>query len=62
MRFNATGRKKSLKQEIDECNDPWASQVRVRVAGAVSDLHAADTRYHKSCHSKFMSPNLQVLQ
>ena len=56
----ATGRIKSLKQEIlekcDERNDPWASQVRVRAAGAVSYLHAADARYHKSCRSKFMPP------
>jgi len=56
----ATVRKKSLKLEIfekcDERNDPWGSQVRVRVAGAVSDLHATDARYHKSCRSKFMSP------
>ena len=48
-----TGQKQSLKQEIlekcDERNDEWASQVRVRVCGAVSDLHAADARYHKSC-------------
>ncbi len=55
-----TGRKKYLKQELfekcDERNDQWASQVRVRIAGAVSDLHAADARYHKNCRSKFMSP------
>ena len=43
-----TGQKQSLKQEIlekcDDRNDKWASQVRVRVCGVVSDLHAAITR------------------
>ena len=34
----------------------WASEVRVRVCGAVSDLHAADARYHKSCRVNFMFP------
>ena len=29
--------------------------MRVRVCGAVSDLHAADARYHKSCRALFMS-------
>ncbi len=54
------GHKQSLKQGIlDKCeerNDEWASQVRVRICGAVSDLHAADARYHKSCRVSFMSP------
>lgn len=53
------GHIKSLKQEIldkcDERNDEWASQVRIRVAGAVSDLHAADARYHIDCRVNFMS-------
>ena len=52
--------KTSLKQEIfekcDEQNDEWSSQVRVRVCGVVSDLHAADAHYHKSCRATFMSP------
>ena len=54
------GTKTATKQEIlekcDERNDEWASQVRVGVCGAVSDLHAADARYHKSCCAIFMSP------
>ena len=35
---------------IDACdlrNDDWGQQVRPLVEGAVSDLHAADTHYHK---------------
>ena len=35
--------------------DNWASQVLVRVQGAVSDLHAADARYHHDCMARFMS-------
>ena len=54
-----TGHIKSLKQEIldkcDERSDKWASQVRVRVCGAVSDLHAADARYHKCCRVSILS-------
>lgn len=49
----------SLKEEIlhkcDERNDKWASEVRLRVAGAVSDLHAADARYHVDCRTRFTS-------
>ncbi|KAJ8018705.1 hypothetical protein HOLleu_43161 [Holothuria leucospilota] len=52
---------KSLKEEIldkcDERKDKWASEVRVRLGGAVSDLHAADARYHVDCRAKFTSRN-----
>ena len=50
---------KTLNQSfIDKCNernDEWAGQVRVHVEGAISDLHAADGRYHVDCMSKFMN-------
>lgn len=36
-------------------NDEWTSLVRIRVEGAVSDLHAADARYHVDCKVSFMS-------
>ena len=49
-----------MKQEIlNVCqtrHDEWSAEVRVRVLGAVSDLHAADTRYHAECKLNFMSP------
>jgi hypothetical protein len=44
---------------LDACaqrNDDWAKQVEVRLQGAISDLHAADGRYHADCSSKFMTP------
>ena len=41
-------------------NDEWAQQVRLQIAGAVSDLHAADAQYHKDCMSLFRgSRNIQ---
>jgi len=43
-----------MLEKCDERIDPWASQVRV--AGAVSDIHAANVRHPKSYQSKFMSP------
>ena len=48
---------KSLKQYLLEAcdyrDDEWATTVRVRIQGAISDLHAADARYHVSCRCKF---------
>ncbi|KAG0729000.1 hypothetical protein GWK47_031251 [Chionoecetes opilio] len=56
---NRPEKKMSLKTEIlakcDERNDDWAAQVRIRVSGAISDLHAADARYHVACRTNFMS-------
>ena len=40
---------------ITERNDEWAGQVRVHVDGPISDLHAADGRYHVYCMFKFMN-------
>ena len=51
--------KASLKQSIlstcNKRNDVWAEQVRRRVEGALSDLHAADARYHVDCKAKFLT-------
>lgn len=47
--------KQSILDTCDKRKDEIASQVRVRVEGALSDLHAADARYHVSCMSSFMS-------
>lgn len=52
--------KKNLKDEIlktcDKRNDLQSEEIRVRLSGAVADLHAADARYHVDCKAKFMSP------
>ena len=51
---------KTFKETIlDICtkrDDEQAHQVRSRVEGALSDLHAADGRYHVDCMTSFMSP------
>ena len=53
--------KKSFKESIlkvcDQRKDNVEEQVRFRVEGALSDLHAADARYHVDCMTNFMSPN-----
>lgn len=50
---------KTFKQVIlDACNernDEVAEQVRIRVEGAISDLHAADGQYHNDCRISFLS-------
>lgn len=50
---------KTFKESIlDTCikrDDEQAHQVRNRVEGALSDLHAADGRYHVDCMTSFMS-------
>ena len=40
----------------NERNDNWAKEVELRVHGALSDLHAADARYHSDCKPAFMAP------
>lgn len=46
-----------IKQKIlQTCNlrdDDVATMVRLRIQGAVSDLHAADTQYHHDCYTAF---------
>lgn len=57
---DVSGLKKSFKDSILEVceirKDEWAHSVRIRVLGSLSDLHAADARYHVNCRSNFMSP------
>lgn len=50
---------KSLKQAIlnacERRQDELSDNVRQRVHSAVSDLHAADARYHVDCRNSFLS-------
>jgi len=40
--------------DICDCrDDDWASIVSLRIQGAISDLHAADARYHVTCRCSF---------
>ena len=50
------GFRESILEACTQRNDDIANQVRVRVEGALSDLHAADARYHANCMASFMSP------
>ena len=45
--------KEAILETCDQRGDEWAHQVRLRIQGAVSDLHAADAQYHKDCMAKF---------
>lgn len=48
--------KETVLEACESRNDDWAKQVEVRLLGAVSDLHAADARYHDDCRKIFMNP------
>ena len=46
---------KDLILEVcDKRQDIWSDEVRVRVHGATTDLHAADAQYHQDCRKQFM--------
>jgi len=47
--------KESILRQTKKRNDYWGNDVEFRTNCAVSDLHAADARYHKDCMSKFLS-------
>lgn len=47
--------KEHLLEKCDERKDKWAGEVRIRIQGAVSDLHAADARYHLDCRARFVT-------
>ena len=48
--------KEVLLQICDDRSDILGDNVRVRLQGASSDLHAAEGRYHKNCYSNFAAP------
>ena len=48
--------KYAILEVCRERSDKWSEEVQIRLQGAVSDLHAADARYHDDCRKKFMSP------
>ena len=49
-----TGFQDSILEVCGRQKDAWANQVEVRLQGAISDLHAAEVRYHDSCRKNFM--------
>jgi hypothetical protein len=53
---NQTTFKEVIQDTCHKRTDEWSKQVQIRIQGAVSDLHAADARYHVDCRLAFMSP------
>lgn len=47
--------KDTVLRHAKQRSDKWGNEVVLRANSAVSDLHAADARYHKDCMSKFFS-------
>ena len=48
---------------LDICNrrgDAFGDEIRIRLEGAGSDLHAADARYHEKCLQKFENPKSTI--
>jgi len=45
--------KDTILETCDQRDDEWSQEVKLRIQGAVSDLHAADAQYHKDCMSTF---------
>ena len=44
-----------ILEVCDARNDVLSVKVKIRIQGAVSDLHAADARYNEDCRSSFMA-------
>ena len=55
-RVDRTTFKQTIRDVIDSCQDEEGRQVKIRLMGAISDLHAADARYHDDCRKSFMAP------
>lgn len=64
FRQNETHDKRDLKEVILEVcstiNNSEAEKIKIRLACVLTDLHAADVRYHVDCRTKFM--NLRHIQ
>lgn len=50
-----TTSKEAILRCAHERNDAWGREVAFRANLAVSDLHAADARYHRDCLAKFFT-------
>ena len=46
--------KEAIYEACEKRSDPQSEQVRLRMAGVLTDLHAADVRYHVDCKASFM--------
>ena len=48
--------KDAIIEVCGKSNDYQTGQVRVRMTGVLTGLHAADVRYHVGCKVSFMCP------
>ena len=47
--------KQTIVDVIDSRQEEEGLQVKIRLMGTISDLHAADARYHDDCRKSFMA-------
>jgi len=53
--------KEKVLEQCDKRRDQQAEEVRIRISGATSDLHAADGQYRRDCYKRFFhSCNVQA--
>ena len=58
-----TSLKENILLKCKERGDAHASNVLLRISGALADLHASDAQYHKDCHKMFFSErNIKAAQ
>ena len=51
-----TGFKEEILEACEKRKDTQSEQIRMRMGGILTDLHAADVRYHVDCKATFLSP------
>ena len=54
--FGSRGLKEIIFKACEKRKDTLSEQVRVRMGEVLTDLHAADVRYHVDCKATFVSP------
>ena len=50
--------KSAILRHAQQRYDKWGFDVAMAVDSALSDLHAADRRYHKDCHARFFTNSI----
>ena len=54
--FGNKGLREATLEACEVRKDTQSEQIRVRMGGVLTDLHAADVRYHVDCKATFLSP------
>ena len=50
-----------IRENCKVRNDELANRVRIRVQGAVGDVHAAEARYHVDCRQRSYTPGRNLV-